>query len=211
MNLNESLDKIRENMGLEPTTLTEAEYEDFFFFIENDPRLNSFSTLTYLSPMDTYLSKKGFKEGNPMIGKLFKLTKYGFRFGQTYVKAAEQKAEKNGTEYIPGQRKGNYEKIEGFNVLERDSKGEEVLPIVPNNSKSKIVRIENGEVVEEMTTQEMKEKYKDFFTPSFFNEKTSSSGVDFRALKVKRILEINAGGNKWRNPHNEFKNLSLEL
>jgi hypothetical protein len=65
-------------------------------------------------------------------------------------------------------------------------------------------------VVDTITTREIKDKYAEYFTPSFFNEKpVTASGTDFRALKVDSINKISAGGKTWTNPHFKFKNLNL--
>jgi hypothetical protein len=204
--LNE-INRMRKLSNLRAIQMNEEEYEDFFYFIENDPRLNTFASLNYVSSMNPYLAKRGFADSNPMVDKIYKVTQYQFRFGQTYQKAAEINAEKSGTEYTPGERKGTYTKMDGFSVLEFDKNGDEVLPIVPTKAKSEIYVIENGNVVDKLTSAELKEKYGEYFSPSFFTSKPASSGVDFRALKVKRIINIKAGTHEWINPKNEFSEI----
>ena len=57
---------VKEKLGLSENVMSEGEsVEDFFNFIENDPRLNSFSYLDYTSTLDRYLSKP---KSNPMAG-----------------------------------------------------------------------------------------------------------------------------------------------
>jgi hypothetical protein len=196
---------VQEKLGLSENLMSEGEsVEDFFNFIESDPRLNSFSYLDYTSTLDRYLSKP---KSNPMSGKFIKVTRYKFLFGQSYARAAEIK----NPEYNVQQRKGEYTKVQGYSVLEFDKGGNLVLPIVPKEAKSKVfVLDDNNQVVDTITTREIKDKYAEYFTPSFFNEKpVTASGTDFRALKVDSISKISAGGKTWKNPNFKFKNLTL--
>jgi hypothetical protein len=185
--------------------INEDVYEDFFYFIENDPRLNTFAYIYYLSSLDRYLSKP---KSNPMFGKFYKLSRYKFRFGDTYKNAVERK----NPEYQFKKRSGEYVKIEGYNVLERDSKGDEVLPIIPLETKSKVIVFdENNQKKETILVSELKEKYSDYFINSFLTGKSeSSSGVDFRALKIKNTIKINAGGHSWINPYIKLNDVDLK-
>jgi len=182
--------------------LTEAdEILDFFNFIENDPRLNTIATVNYTSTLDVYLAKS---KTNPMLGKFLKFTKYEFRFGQTYDRAVELK----NPEWIIQQRKGEFEKVQGYKVLEFDKSGNLVLPIIPTKVISSVIKVldENGNIKEEISMAQIKEKYGEFFRPSFFEPKANSgSGIDFRLLKVDNISKIAAGGKVWINPHFKYK------
>ena len=196
---------VSEKLGINENAMNEGEsVEDFFNFIENDPRLNTFSYLDYTSTLDRYLAKP---KSNPMFGKFVKVTKYKFLFGQSYARAAEIK----NPEYIVQQRKGEYTKVQGYSVLEFDKGGSLVLPIVPKEAKSQVFVLgDNNEVVDTISTRDLKDKYAEYFTPSFFAEKQqTASGTDFRALKVDSISKISAGGKTWTNPNFKFKNLNL--
>jgi len=186
----------KRNIIKEEILLNEAEQmDDFFYFIENDPRLNTFSYVYYTSLLDRGLAKKST---NAMVGKFIKNTRYKFSFGQTYGRAVEIK----NPEHVMQQRKGDYEKVDGYKVLETDRRGNLVLPIVPLETKSSILVLdENGGLKEKLETSQLQEKYSDFFQPSFFTKRSSSSGVDFRPLKVDSISKISAGGAVWDNPH----------
>lgn len=169
--------------------------DDFFYFIENDPRLNTFSYVYYTSLLDRGLAKKST---NPMVGKFIKNTRYKFSFGQTYGRAVEIK----NPEHEMQQRKGDYDKVDGYKVLETDRNGNLVLPIVPLQTKSNILVLdESGNLKEKIESSQIQEKYGHFFQPSFFNRSGSSSGVDFRPLKVDSISKISAGGAVWENPN----------
>ena len=196
---------VQEKLGIKENVMSEGEsVEDFFNFIENDPRLNTFSYLDYTSTLDRYLSKP---KSNPMFGKFVKVTKYKFLFGQSYARAAEIK----NPDYIVQQRKGEYTKVQGYSVLEFDKGGNLVLSIVPKEAKSKIfVLDDNNQVTDTISSSELKQKYAEYFTPSFFSERQpTASGTDFRALKVDSISKISAGGKTWSNPNFKFKNLNL--
>lgn len=176
--------------------------DDFFNFIENDPRLNTWANVKYASTLDRYLAKP---KSNPMLGKFIKFTTYQFRFGQTYGRAVGLK----NPEWIVQQRKGEYEKVQGYNVLEFDKGGNLVLPIIPTKVLSSIVKVigDDGNIVEEMSNEQIKNKYAEYFKPSFINPKPyeGGSGVPFRLLKLDSIARIAAGGKVWVNPHFKFK------
>lgn len=186
-------------------TINEEIYDDFFYFIKNDPRLNTFAYIYYLSSLDRYLSKP---KNNPMKGKFFKLTKYKFRFGDTYKRAVER----INPEHELKKRSGEYTKIEGYNVLERDVNGDEGIPILPLQSTSKVIVMdENNKTKETLSINEIKEKYSEYFIGSFLKGGyESSSGVDFRALKIKNTIKINAGGNTWINPYIKLNDIDLK-
>ncbi len=179
----------------------ENNVDDFFKFVENDPRLNSFAYVYYTSTLDTYLAKKS---SNPMVGKFIKNTRYKIMFGQTYKRAVEIK----NSDYILQGRKGEYTKVQGYNILEFDKSGKLVLPIVPLETKYEILVLgDNGEIIDKFNKmQELTTKYGQYFMPSFFGEKQpTSSGSEFRALKVDSISKIAAGGATWTNPNFKFK------
>jgi hypothetical protein len=185
--------------------ITEDVYDDFFYFIENDPRLNTFAYIYYLSSLDRYLSKP---KNNPMLGKFYKLSKYKFRFGDTYKNAVVRK----NPEYEFQKRSGEYIKIEGYNVLERDAKGDEVLPIMPLDTKSTVIVFdEENKKKETISVSELKKNYSEYFINSFLTGNYEpSSGVDFRALKIKNTIKISAGGNVWMNPYIKLNDIDLK-
>jgi hypothetical protein len=195
-------------MGLhENAVISEVEQaDDFFKFVEKDPRLNTWAFVYYASNLDAYLAKRS---SNPMVGKFLKSTRYKIMFGQTYKRAAELK----NPEYIVQQRKGDYEKVQGYNILEFDKNGNLVLPIIPLESKYKIIVIgENGVEDTVFHTYDLQTKYAQYFVPSFFGEKSApASGTDFRALKVDSISRISAGGAVWNNPNFKYKQYEQDL
>lgn len=187
--------------------LNEAVYEDFFYFLEDDPKLNTFAYVYYVSNLNRYLAKA---KSNPMYDRFIKVTKYEFRFGDTYKNAVTRK----NPDYEFKQRKGEYTKVQGFSVLEFDKNGDEVLPIMPRKSKSIILVLneDKSKIIDNITTNDIKDKYEEYFIGSFFKEKQeTTSGVDFRALKVKNIIKINAGGNTWYNKFLDFSNLGIDI
>jgi hypothetical protein len=208
MNLREELSRQICLMGItENAVLNEIDQvDDFFKFVEGDPRLNTWAFVYYASNLDAYLAKKS---SNPMVGKFLKSTRYKFMFGQTYGRAAELKT----PEYVVQQRKGGYEKVQGYNVLEFDKNGNLVLPIVPLESKYIIIVLdENGGVKEKLSSMSELNRYSEFFIPSFFGEKNApASGTDFRALKVDSISRISAGGAIWNNPNFKYNKYAQEL
>lgn len=195
-------------MGLhESYVISEVEkVDDFFNFVEKDPRLNTWAFVYYTSNLDAYLAKRS---SNPMVGKFLKSTRYKIMFGQTYKRATELK----NPEYVVQQRKGGYEKIQGYNILEFDKSGNLVLPIIPLESRYVIVVMGDGGVQDKFQrTYELQEKYGQFFIPSFFGERGApASGTEFRALKVDSISRISAGGAVWDNPNFKYKQYAQDL
>lgn len=187
--------------------LNEDIYEDFFYFLEDDPKLNTFAYVYYVSNLNRYLAKA---KSNPMVDRFIKITKYKFRFGDTYKNAVLRK----NPDYEFQQRRGEYTKVQGFSVLEFDKNGDEVLPIMPLKSDSIILVLneDKNKIIDKIRMNEIQNKYQEFFIGSFFKEKQeSTSGVDFRALKVKNIIKINAGGNNWYNKFLDYSNIGIDI
>jgi hypothetical protein len=197
----------KRNLLKEEALINEVEVDDFFNFIERDPRLNTFSYVYYASTLDRFLAKR---TSNPFVGRFIKLSRYKFMFGQTYVRATEIK----NPEWIVQQRSGEYQKVQGYNVLETDKGGNLGLPIVPLETKSKILFVGDGGKVHEIEKNQLltwarESGYEQFFIPSFWAEKDpeappTGSGIPYRALKLDSIYRIAAGGAEWRNPHFKY-------
>jgi len=177
-----------------PANSTEAEeVNDFFKFLENNPQKESMASLQYISKLDRSLAKP---KTNPMVGRFLKLTKYMFRWDDTYKAAVER----TNPDWEIQQRKGDYTNVEGFSVVKRDKQGDEVVDIIPQGPKSIILVLdENGGVVDKVLPKDMQEKYGEFFQPSFFTPYTGGSGTPFRALKLYAINRLAAGGKVWDN------------
>ncbi len=200
---------IKEELNLNELSLNEVkEIDDFFYFLENDPRLNTFSWLHYTSKLNGGLAKP---KNNPMFDRILKFTKYKFNFGHTYRK----KAENLDPDYVAKKRKGDYSKVQGYNVLEFDKQGNLALPIMPLETKSFIAILdENDNPMDEISPRDLKEKYGEYFKPSFFTDYRRSDRPDFRALKIDSVSRIAAGGAIWENPHfkfMEYKDLARKL
>ena len=90
-------------------------------------------------------------------------------------------------------RSGEFEKVEGYDVLEK--KGDNTyLPIMPTGSEASYSVLENGEF--KLIDKEMVKKYLRPSGPS-----SGGSGVDFRLLIVDKIAKLTGGGNVWINPN----------
>lgn len=191
----------------ESSLITEENINDFFQFIAQDPQKCSMASLSYMAIYNTGLAKP---KTNPMTNRLIKITHYKFQFGHTYAAAAA----KSNPDWELQQRKGNFEKIQGFDVLDRDAQGDEGLPIVnPKTIGSEIVVLdENGQPVDRFDYRELQNKLGEYFRPAAFEPRPpSGSGSTQRSLKVKRIIGIKAGGNEWTNPHHELQNLNIDV
>jgi hypothetical protein len=189
----------------QPTKTGKETIDDFFDFLNTDPRVGSLAYLEYFSRLDRYLSKP---KSNPMVGKFVKLTKYSFNWSIPY----KDKVRRVNPDWVFQKRKGEYSKAEGGyeSVLERDSRGDEVLPISPLNSNSKVVVFDDaGGILEILSSKEVFQKYNQYFRPSATTKYTPGSGVDFRSFKVKYVNALSAGGNKWNNDSLESDFLKL--
>jgi hypothetical protein len=172
--------------------LNEERFNDLYAFLDAQPRKMTMGTAYYVASMDTSMNKNIVtpegKQPNPMYGKVFKHTRFMFRWQDTYKRATER----TNPEHVMGQRSGEYEKVEGYDMLEK--KGDKFyLPIIPTGSEYKFITIDGQEI--------SKEELKPFLKPS--GAPSPSSGVDFRLLIVDKIAKITGGGNEWVNP--DFK------
>lgn len=173
------------------------EFEDLFNFIANDPRKGGYATVYYTSPVSMNKGGRGGTEINPYYGRVFKDSAFSFRWEDTYSRAVER----TNPDYEIGTRRGEFEKVQGYNVLETGKNGL-YLPIIPLNlGKSTIgyrVANESGQL-EPANIEDIKPYFK---PPSNYQ---SASGVDYRLLMVDRISKIKAGGKDWNNPYYQYK------
>jgi hypothetical protein len=126
---------------------------------------------------------------NPMYGKLYKHTMFMFPWLDTYRRAQERK----GLDTEPGQRRGTYERLEGFDMLETGKSGL-YLPIYPTGSQYVFAVMEGGKFVEFP-----KEEAKQYLKPSD-GSAFSPDKVPVRQLIIDRTAKITGGGNEWVNP-----------
>ena len=188
-------DTINENL------INEETFSDLFNFLEQDPRKMTQGTVYYVADMNSSMNKfivndSGEKIPNPMYGKLFKHTRFMFKWENTYQKAMD----KINPDHVMGKRSGTFEKIQGYNVLESGKSGL-YLPIIPTGSEYEYIINTDGE-----SKPIDKETVKKYLRPSpqSSNNPTKS---EFRLLIVDKIAKITGGGNIWINPNfkDEYK------
>lgn len=173
--------------------LQEETFNDLYAFLDQGQQKMSQGTAYYVSDMNSSMNKfmvddSGNKIPNPMYGKLFKNTRFMFRWQDTYGRAVERK----NPEHQMGQRSGEFEKVDGYDMLEK--KGDNMyLPIIPTGSEASYTVLEDGEM--KPIDKEVVYKY---LRPS---KPSGGSGVDFRLLIVDKIAMLTGGGNKWINPN----------
>lgn len=182
------------------------EIDDFFNMLEQDPKKNSFAYVYYVAPFDSSMNKTiknnlGEKTPNPMYGKIFKNTVYLFNYGKTYKEAIEKK----NPEWEIQKRSGNYEKVDGFSVLEFGKDGKLILPIADPIVKYSSYIYYDGNELKLITKEEL--------TPYLPERKPyeSASGVSFRNLNVDRVYKLSAGNAKWINSSFKFQELKEVL
>lgn len=169
--------------------LTEAVMIDLFKFLETDPKNMTVGTAYYVASMDSYMNKyitnsQGEKILNPMLGRLFKNTRFIFKWQDTYSKAMDRK---NIQEMA---RRGVYNKIQGYDVLETGKSGL-YLPIIPTGSEAEYSVLINGQPVS-ISKQEIAQ----YLRPT----NTAAPLVGFRPLIVDKICKLTGGGQVWINP-----------
>lgn len=189
------LDESEINEVIDEGLLTEDSIDDFFTFLAKDPNNKSMASAYYTAPVTmnkTIIGDDGIKIPNPMYGKLFKNTRFMFRWGDVYKDAVERV----NPEHEFGERRGTYDKVEGFKVTEMGKSGL-YLPILPTGSEANYSVMENGQwsVID-------KDEAKKYLPPY---RGGSASGVEYRQLIVDRIAMIKSGGNEWVNPHFKLK------
>lgn len=181
--------------------LNEESIEDFFNFLEQDPKKGSFSHVFYTYPVkvNKFLKDEttGEKTPNPMFNKLFKTTQIVFNFEDTYGKGIERWEEKTGEKHEPGQRRGEYDKVQGYSVLETGKNGL-YFPVLPKQQKTLSYSVQQ----EDGTFQEIAKEEAVKYIPQ---RKPYDGPVQYRQLIVDRISKISAGGNTWDNPHFIYK------
>jgi hypothetical protein len=169
--------------------LDEAKYNDLFEFLNQPIKKMTVGTAYYVASMDSSMNKNLVtptgKILNPMYGKIFKHTRFIFRWQDTYNKAMER----TNPEYQFGKRSGTYEKVDGYDLLERKN-DVLYLPIIPTGSEYKLITIDGNEI-----SREEAKKYLKPGTPS-----VSNSGVEYRLLMINKIAKLTGGGNEWINP-----------
>jgi hypothetical protein len=174
--------------------LQEETYRDLYEFLNQNLRKMTIGTVYYVSDMNSSMNKfmvddSGNKIPNPMYGKLYKNTRFIFGWKDTYGRAVER----TNPEHQMGKRSGEFEKVEGYEMLEK--KGDSTyLPIMPTGSEASYSVLENGEF--KPIDKELVKKYLRPSKPSI-----GGSGVDFRLLIVDKIAKLTGGGNVWINPN----------
>jgi len=196
--LKEELHRMQELAGLvkesvEEGILKEEKIDDFFHFLERNPKKGSFAYAYYTRPLSlnkTFTDVDGEKKPNPYYGKLFKHSRYKFSFEQLYA----DKKKKEDPEYVAGERRGEYQKVEGFKYLEMGKSGL-YLPIMPMETKSTYSVVEpNGE--NRVVSYDDIKLYLRPQSPS-----SDGSGIKILQLIVDKIAKLSAGGNTWINPN----------
>lgn len=189
-------DTINENL------INEETFSDLFNFLEQDPRKMTQGTVYYVADMNSSMNKfivndSGEKIPNPMYGKLFKHTRFMFKWENTYQKAMD----KINPDHVMGKRSGTFEKIQGYNVLESGKSGL-YLPIIPTGSEYEYIINTDGE-----SKPIDKETVKKYFRPSPPPSSNNPTKSEFRLLIVDKIAKITGGGNIWINPNfkDEYK------
>ena len=183
--------------------LQEETFNDLYQFLDQGQQKMSQGSAYYVSDMNSYMNKfilddGGNKIPNPMYGKLFKHTRFMFKWQDTYSRAVERK----NPEHEMGKRSGEFARVDGYDMLEK--KGESMyLPIIPTGSEASYSVLDGGEM----------RKINYFEAESYLRPRSSGgsggSGVDFRLLIIDKIVMLTGGGNKWVNPNFKGKYMGI--
>lgn len=178
--------------------LKEENINDFFNFLEKDPRKKSFAYVYYTAPVSMnkfIIDENGNKIPNQMYGKIFKNKQIKFNYAETF---REVMGKKN-PDYVMGTKRGNYDKIGGYEVIEYGKSGL-YMPVLPKQSKTTYSLFDNGT----WTPVEKSEIQK------YLKQETKYQNNDkpiYNQLIVDRIARLSAGGHVWNNPNFIYKYL----
>jgi len=171
--------------------LNEESYQDLFEFLDNKVQPMSMGTAYYVASLNSGMNKKlPNKEPNPMYDRVFKNTRFMFRWKDTFKSALER----SGEDREVGPRSGQFEKVEGYDMLDVRPNGALYLPILPTGSEYELsYKDDSGKLV-----PISKEEIKPYLKPYNPSSKGALAPA-FRLLMVDRIAKIAAGGNTWTN------------
>lgn len=180
---------------------TRKAINDFFNLLETDPKKGTFATLYYTAlyrPFNKfYKDEKGDKQRNPYHGTVYKHQWVRFNYGETYVAALERRnikaVQKGGEIWVLQKRKGEFEKVDGYDLIEITPKGELNFPVIVKDSDAYYTIVDGDGNHKPIEFGEFEEYMR---PPS-----KSGSGIDFRNFLVDKIYKLRAGGKEWINPH----------
>lgn len=176
--------------GREITTI-----EDFFEFLNRNTQKGTFAYAYYTYPVkvNATLGKKGApsKEPNPYFGRIFKHSRYEFRWEDTYSNAkrrTDPDYQFVGDNRIDKSSGALYKSVEGVKMIEQGPNGL-YLPIVPTKFFSPVYTVDADIVPKEQIIDQL----------------PTSNGIlpEVMKLIVERIAGLSAGGAFWKNP--DFK------
>lgn len=187
MKLKVILEQLQEEVDLQ-------KYKSLLEFLSGRLGKMTVGTAYYVASMDSSMNKKlSTGEPNPMYGKLFKNTRFTFPWKDTYARALERK----GVDKERGPRKGQYDKLEGSDVLETGKSGL-YLPILPEGVEYEYSVLNDQGEFEPIS----KEEVKPYLRP-YVSKPEEETGVKFRVLIVDKIAKLTGGGRTWVNEHFE--------
>ena len=182
----------------ENKVITEETFSDLFDFLNTDPNKMTQGSAYYVADLNSSMNKnsvddKGNNIPNPMYGKLYKHTRFLFKWEDTYTKAMDRVD----PEHVHGKRSGTYEKVQGYDVLETGKSGL-YLPIIPTGSEYQYVVDNNGNM--EVIDKETAKKYLRPMSPSTVSA-IEAGKPSFRPLIIDKVAKITGGGSVWKNPN----------
>lgn len=162
--------------------------EDFFEFLNRNVRKGTFAYAYYSYPVkvNATLGKKGApnKEPNPYVGRIFKHSRYEFRWEDTYANAKRRKD----PDYEFVGNNSTYNSVDGVKMIETGVNGL-YLPIVPTKIYSPVYTLDGHIVPKEQIIDQLPTN--NGFMPEVMK------------LILDRVAGLSAGGAFWKNP--DFK------
>ena len=178
--------------------------EDFFEIIENNPPKGTYAYIYYFAEYQPSGLRKFIRDDNgrriknELYNNLYKNTVVKFNYESTY----RDKIKKINPDWTIQKSTRNNTKIDGYDLIEIDEKGEIEIPV----ADPIIVYQQYYKKLEDGRFIDISEDYMRYFMSSNIIQQEPKSGVRFGRYKLDKIYKMSVYGNVWKNPLFIYKN-----
>lgn len=178
--------------------------EDFFEIIENNPPKGTYAYIYYFAEYKPSGLRKFIRDDNgrritnELYNNLYKNTVVKFNYESTY----RDKIKKINPDWDIQKSNRNTTKIDGYDLIEIDEKGEIEIPV----ADPIIVYQQYYKKLDDGRFIDISEDYMRYFMSSNIIQHEPESGVKFGRYKLDKIYKMSVYGNVWKNPLFIYKN-----